>query len=195
MKKRLLSLVLSASILGSLVHSNTTYANSNNSSSSVGSKKNVQTFTNRDTVYVEEDGETIAVQVIEEIQVENPSKGYRPMDFSPKHRVGETRNYSFKISNSDLGLPSFSISVLSSAARTKAAKIVAKAIAKRLGASFLPGINIVSTILSGIAWVNDRTGKNGIELKVSLKYTERYYRRDGYYIYGWNITKVSLGRY
>lgn len=194
MKRNLIAFALAASVLGSLIPSNV-YANQTNNSSSTADKKGMKTFTNKDVVYVQEDGRFIPVEITEEIKVQNYSDGYVPLDFSPKYRIRETRTYSVKVSNDDLGFPSVGVFTLGFTSKLKAAKIVSKAIAKKLGSSFLPGVNIVSGIMSAFAWYNSKTGYNGIEFKLVLKYTESYYRRDDYYMYGWNISSVSVGRY
>lgn len=41
-----------------------------------------------------------------------------------------------------------------------------------------------------------RLGKKiGISITVGLKYTRTYFHKDGYYVYGWSPTSLSVRRY
>ncbi len=70
-----------------------------------------------------------------------------------------------------------------------------KAIAKKLGSSFIPGLNFVSWALNVAGFANAVSGKSGISITVGLKYTRTYFHKDGYYVSGWSPTSLSVRRY
>lgn len=72
---------------------------------------------------------------------------------------------------------------------------MAKAIAKKLGSSFIPGLKFVSWALGVAVFANAVSGKSGISITVGLKYTRTYLHKDGYYVYGWSPTSLSVRRY
>nr|WP_298571812.1 hypothetical protein [uncultured Mogibacterium sp.] len=156
---------------------------------------NKRTNVNTDVVYVDdEEGNIVPVEITETIYY-NGNSGIVPMDFSPKAKVGERRTYTVKISNEAMGVPSLVGGTLSFAAKKKAVKVLAKAIAKKLGSSFIPGLNFVSWALGVAAFANAVSGKAGISVTVGLKYTRTYLHKEGYYVYGWSPTSLSVRRY
>ena len=93
----------------------------------------------------DENGITWQVEITEHIyysNIKNNSKFL--MNYSSTPKVGDKRTYTVKISNEAMGLPSGVVSTIGIASGTKAAKIAADAIAKKLGSKFLPGLNIIS---------------------------------------------------
>lgn len=42
---------------------------------------------------------------------------------------------------------------------------------------------------------NAISGKAGIQFTVGLKYTETYLHKEGYSVYGWSATSLSVSRY
>ncbi len=156
---------------------------------------NKKTMTNTDTVYVDDgEGNIVPVEITETIYY-RADTGIVPRDFSPKAKVGERRTYTVKISNEAMGAPSLVGGTLSFVAKKKAAQILAKAIAEKLGSGFIPGLNFVSWALGVAAFANAVSGKSGILITVGLKYTSTYLHKDGYYAYGWSATSLSVRRY
>lgn len=140
----------------------------------------------------DENGITLAVEVTENIYYNN-TKGLMTYYSNPK--VNDKRTYTVKISNEAMGLPSGVANTIGLASGTKAVKIAADAIAKKLGSKFLPGINVVSTILGTGALINGLTGKSGITLTIDLKYKEVYSYYTSNYEKGWYPVNLSVGRY
>ena len=117
------------------------------------------------------------------------------MNYSSAPKVGDKRTYTVKFSNEAMGLPSGVASTIGLESGTKAVKIAADAIAKKLGSKFLPGINVVSTILGTGALINGLTGKSGITLTIDLEYKKVYSYYTGNYEKGWYPVNLSVGRY
>lgn len=154
-----------------------------------------RTKVNTDVVYVDdEDGNIVSVEITETIY-DAVTSGIVPLDFSPTAKVGERRTYTVKISNEAMGVPSLAGGTLSLAAKKKAANILAKAVAKKLGSSFIPGLNFVSWALGAAAFANAVSGKSGISITVGLEYTRTYLHKEGYYLYGWSPNSLSVRRY
>lgn len=152
-------------------------------------------FTNTDVVYVDDgEGTTVPVEITETIYYNNSNQGMLK-SMSPTAKVGETRSYTVKISNEAMGIPSVAGGALTLAAKKKAVKILKNAIVKKLGSNFLPGVNFISWALSAAALANALTGKNGIAITVGLKYKRTYIHKEGYYVYGWSPTSLSVKRY
>lgn len=144
----------------------------------------------------DENGITWQVEITEHIyysNIKNNSKFL--MNYSSTPKVGDKRTYTVKISNEAMGLPSGVVSTIGLASGTKAVKIATDAIAKKLGSKFLPGINVVSTILGTGALINGLTGKSGITLTIDLEYKKVYSYYTGNYEGGWYPVNLSVGRY
>lgn len=191
MFKKLLSVCLALiMVLGTSFSAFAATTNSNNRVIA-----NSRVITNEDVVYVDDgEGNIVPVTITENIYVSN-NNGIMPRSFSPTAKVGEKRSYTVKISNEAMGMPSLAAGALSFTAKKNAAQIAAKAIAAKLGANFIPGLNVASWILSAAAMANAISGKAGIQLTVGLKYTETYLHKEGYSVYGWSTTSLSVSRY
>lgn len=191
--KKLLSICLAMTMLfATSVSAFATDYNKNNRYNA-----NNRVITNEEVIYVEDDeGNVFPVTIIEHINVSNNST-ITPKSFSPEHEIGTTKTYEIKISNQALGAPSSVEGVvkLTNAMKSKAAKAVASALTKKLGSKFIPGLNIASTVLSLVSWGNGQLGNNGFVFSVDLEYSEHYYNKDGYYVYGWDIKSVDLSTY
>ena len=112
--------------------------------------ENLKTKVSKDIVYVDDgNGKMIPVEIAETIYY-NSNYGMVPMSFSPLAKIGETRSYTVKVSNEMMGIPGTVGTVLSFVAKKAAAQVVSKAIAAKLGAGFIPGLNFVTWAL-GVA--------------------------------------------
>lgn len=97
-----------------------------------------------------DDGKLIPIEIEESL--ENISDNTLFINsLKPKAKIGSKKSYTIKISNEAMGLPSLAFGALSYAAKKKAAKLAAKAITKKLGTKFMPGLNLFSFILSSAA--------------------------------------------
>ena len=110
-------------------------------------------------------------------------------------KIGETRSYTVKVSNEMMGIPGTVGTGLSFVAKKAAVQVVSKAIAAKLGAGFIPGLNFVTWALGAAALANAISGKSGIAITVRLKYTETYLHKEGYSVSGWSPTSLSVRRY
>lgn len=147
-----------------------------------------------EVIYVDDgSGNIVAVTITERTYAKHGGR-YRLMA-SSSPQVRDVKTISVKISNTVLGAPSAVGSVLSAAAKKTLAKTAANAIAAKLGANFLPGVNLVSTILGSVAFINACFGNNGFEVTVVQEYCETYMHKEGYYIRGWSPKSVSLSTY
>lgn len=157
--------------------------------------ENLKTKVSKDIVYVDDgNGKMIPVEIAETIYY-NSNSGMVPMSFSPLAKIGETRSYTVKVSNEMMGIPGTVGTGLSFVAKKAAAQVVSKAIAAKLGAGFIPGLNFVTWALGVAALANAISGKSGIEITVGLKYTEKYLHKEGYSVNGWSPTSLSVRRY
>ena len=157
--------------------------------------ENLKTKVSKDIVYVDDgNGKMIPVEITETIYY-NSNSGMVPMSFSPLAKIGETRSYTVKVSNEMIGIPGTVGTGLSFVAKKAAAQVVSKAIAAKLGAGFIPGLNFVTWALGVAALANAISGKSGIEITVGLKYTETYLHKEGYSVNGWSPTSLSVRRY
>ena len=138
----------------------------------------------------DENGITLAVDVTENIYYNN-TKGLMTYYSNPK--VNDKRTYTVKISNEAMGLLYGVASTISLASGTKATKITADAIEKKLGSKFLPGLNFASWILGTGALINGLTGKSGITLTIDLEYKKVYTYYTGNYETGWYPVNLSVG--
>ena len=173
------------------------------SSKNNGIKRGDMVVTYEEEIYVDDgEGNQVKVTIIEniyseynDVSINNKNGGVSVMGMYAEYPVGTRRSYTIKISNEVMGLPSIVSGGISFAAKKKAAQVAAEAIATKLGSKFIPGLNVVSYILGAAAWANAVTGKAGIEITVDLIYSETYFYRDGYYVYGWDIENIDIGRY
>ena len=196
MKKRIKAIALSISIaiLGVALLTPCTYAFSADVSKGENSISK-KAITSTDVFYVDDgEGNMVPVEITETIYYTDLNQGVLK-SMSPTAKVGETRSYTVKISNTAMGIPSVAGGALTYAAKKKAVKILKNAIVKKLGSNFLPGVNFVSWALSAAALANALTGKNGIAITVGLKYKRTYLHKEGYYVYGWSPTSLSVKRY
>ena len=110
-------------------------------------------------------------------------------------KVGTTKSFSVKISNESMGLPSLSISTLTTFAKKKIKTKVKNKIISVVGSKFVPGLNIASTVAAIFAYINYLTGKKGVKVYGSMKYVRHYIHKGGYYIYAWDIKSINISRY
>ena len=112
--------------------------------------------------------------------------------------VGETKSFSYKVSNSTMGDLSTYVSAgatLSVAARKAAAKLGRKKLLKITGSKLIPGAGAVSTFVAVLATINNKTGKKGIEFYGSVQYTKHTNHKEGITKYLWGIRSLKVRRY
>ena len=155
--------VLAMVILTSSVFSSSVYA---------GMLGGMKKITNKGIIYVEaEKGVVVPVEVTETTY--SLDRGFSRLRsitrYSKSPKIGEHRTYSGS---------------LSALAKKKAAKAISAAITKKLGANFIPGLNLVSWILNTVAIANAAAGNKGLEVTIDMKYTEINMHKDGYSVRG-----------
>lgn len=195
--KKIISLFLTVAVCLSLC---TTFAFANEIPSIEASEDSMFLVeTNEETIQVDDgEGNVVYVTIVENI--------YRPVgnadstrDLTPTEEIGEKRTYTIRISNEAMGVPSIITggvaTLLELGVAKKAAEIVANAVAAKIGANLLPGINIVSWLLSVVAFYNGRCGNKGIEVNVDFVYKGFFWHREDRYVYGWYHDGVSVSTY
>lgn len=148
-------------------------------------------------VYVDDGFGNIVGVTFKHIRTYNSSvdsSGVKIMGWIPEHTVGYTDTFEVEITNEQMGTPSFVGSILSSIAKHKAARIAAKVLARKMG-KLLPGLNLISLILSAFSFYNGYQGYNGIRISVDAVYSKYFYNYGGYFVYGWDIKNVDISRY
>ena len=142
--------------------------------------------TNEETIQVDDgEGNLVDVTIIENIY--SPNKNAATQSLTPTEELGERRSYTIRISNLAMGAPGVVTGVSTLAelkVAEKAAEIVSKAVAAKLGANFLPGVNIASWLLTIVSFVNAACGYNGIEVEIELEYKGIFWHRENRYTYG-----------
>jgi len=151
---------------------------------------------------IDENGNVYTIEIIEYTEypsIPNENNGFLSSlsRNSSKPRIGEKRTHIIRISNDDSGFPSLALGVpLTSAMKTKIAKVVGTKLSERLGFNFIPGLNVVSWLLASAAFVNSKyAGNNGFTITTTSVYSSYYSHREGYTIEGWDLSNVSLGTY
>lgn len=115
---------------------------------------------------------------------------------NPEHEVGYIDTFEFKVTNNQLGV----VSVVGGApvpkeVKKKIAELVAKKISAKIGASLLPGINVASWVLGGIATINACYGNTGFIATVECEYSSVFIHSQGHDVYGWDLKEIDLGTY
>lgn len=153
--------------------------------------------TNEETIQVDDgEGNLVDVTIIENIYSSN--KNAVTQSLTPTEELGERRSYTIRISNLAMGAPGVVTGVSTLAelkVAEKAAEIVSKAVAAKLGANFLPGVNIASWLLTIVSFVNAACGYNGIEVEIELEYKGIFWHRENRYTYGWYPDGVNVCAY
>ena len=115
---------------------------------------------------------------------------------APLAEVGEERIYTFDISNTSLGVVSVVVGTpLTKTVKQKIATIVAQKLGEKIGASFIPGLNVASWIISAIGTANAVFGNNGFRITVSVVYTEYFEHKEGIYLHGWDLSDFDISTY
>lgn len=140
-------------------------------------------------------GESFEI-VFEEYRHDSLDESAVLFSLSPEHPVGYTTTWNFYVSNLSLGGVSLAAGTpMTKKAKEAIAKVVAKKLGEKVGSSLIPGVNILSWVLSGISYFNERAGNNGFHIAVKGKYGSYYSPKEGYYRYGWDFTKISINPY
>lgn len=133
-------------------------------------------------VTIEDDeGNPITVEVTEITEIPNGDASIN----ATTPALGTKKTFTVKIKNDDMGMAGFAGGTLTSAAKSKAAKAAAKAIAAKVGSKFLPGVGLASWILGGISAINAKCGNTGIKISCSMVYNRTWVEKEGHYVYGW----------
>lgn len=159
-------------------------------SAPVFAKETVPSDEDWETVYVElEDGLVIAVKIRESGTI---GGGIMPTSLDPEYPVGTTRSYEVEISNEQLLAPGVMMgTVLSLSEKTVLAQAIAAAVNTKLGAAVIT----ISMILAVIGGFNIIVGNDGFKIKVDLEYFATYINSQGHYLYGWDVTDVTISTY
>ena len=114
----------------------------------------------------------------------------------PEHEVGYVDTFEFKVTNNQLGVVGLvGGTPVSDKVKDKIAELVAKKLSAKIGASLLPGINIASWIIGGIATINSIYGNTGFIATVECEYSSVFIHSQGHDMYGWDLKKIYLGTY
>lgn len=161
-------------------------------------KPNAPTYTLDTKTYTEkvilEDGTPIDVEVTEETQTPIQT-AIVPFGYSPKVKVGTVKTFKVRISNASLGLPNFMKEGITKTQKKKFIKAASKAIIKKMGANFLPGINFATWLLAAVGIVNGSVNNQGFEIGCKMKYSKTYLHKEGFYLYGWQPISAYMKGY
>lgn len=116
--------------------------------------------------------------------------------FVKEHPIGTKKSYVFKISNAALGIPSIIEGApISEAIKKKMADILTDKLGEKIGASLIPGLKIASWMALAVGGINEVAGNDGFAFTVDSIYSEYFSQREGYYLYGWDLVKLSVKTY
>jgi hypothetical protein len=158
----------------------------------VSDEEGIWVLMNSDPVEIEIDGEKVKIPAREYKYVD--PNGTEPTGMYPEYEVGEKKLLQFALTNQQMGLPSTIAGTvtLTKAIKKNATKLLEELITKKMGANFIPGLAIASTLLGIIAWVNAEAGYDGFIFSVHTEYSSIFLHKEGYYVYGWDITKAGM---
>lgn len=188
-KKRVISGVLAAFMLASVIPTSIVHARELNAEDNY--KTEIKEYTEDITL---DDGSIVDVDIVEETQIPIQT-GIAPRSFSPKVKVGTRKTFKVRISNASLGFPNVLKGGISHAKKKKFIKAASKAIAKKLGASFLPGVNFATWLLSAVGAANALSGSKGFEIGSKMEYRKTYLHKEGFYMYGWRPLNAYIKGY
>jgi hypothetical protein len=154
---------------------------------------NDMVLVNTEVFMVEDDQGNEFEVILEEYEEEY---GVQSRGMIKEYPIGTRRSYVFKISNTALEIPTFAQGApISAAAKKKAMSILTTKLGEKLGSSIIPGLNVASWVALGVGLMNDLVGNNGFEFSIGAIYSEDYYNKDGYYVYGWDLDDFSVRTY
>lgn len=140
----------------------------------------------------DEEGNTYYVVISEYVNEEDVKIGTRGI--FPEYEVGTEKTFTVEIDNG--AISGVKTGVKFSAAMLKQiAKIASAEIAKKIGTSWIPGLNVATTILTFIQVGTLIAGKDGVRVTVDLEYSSVYMHKEGHDMYGWDITDASIRVY
>lgn len=161
-------------------------------------KPNAATYALDTKTYTEkvilDDGIPIDVEVTEETQTPLQT-AIVPFGYSPKVKVGTVKTFKVRISNASLGFPNVIKGGITATQKKKFIKAASKAITKKMGASFLPGINFATWLLAAIGAANALANNRGFEIGCKMKYSKTYLHKEGFYLYGWQPISAYMKGY
>lgn len=140
----------------------------------------------------DENGNTFYVVISEYVDTEDVNVETRGM--TPEYEVGTKKTFTVKIDNADLGNISNGVTISNVLLHT-IAEIAATEIAKKVATAWIPGLNAATVILAFIQAGAVIAGVNGVRVIVDLEYSSVFFHKEGYYLYGWDITGASIDTY
>lgn len=109
--------------------------------------------------------------------------------------VGATKSFSVKVSNSTMGLPSLAGTPLTAAAKKVLKEKTKQKIVAVVGSKFVPGLNIATWVVAAFAYINEKTGKSGVEIYGTMIYRKHESQKEGTITYGWDVKSIKARRY
>lgn len=135
---------------------------------------------------------TITIEDNSYLEYSKSAIGNMSINSKPEHDLGYIWYLNFKVKNSQIIAGS---KTWNAATKAKVGKAIAKRIAEKVGYKFLPGVNILVTVLDAMATVNLVAGNEGFHVTGKLEYDRYYYHKDGYFVYGWKIHNLNVETY
>ena len=134
--------------------------------------------------------------VVEEYMEVPKDNVIRPFGLDQEHPIGYKKTWSFKITNEQLQLVGYTVSApISDAAKKSLANLIAKVIGETIASAIKPAVGWVAWLLTGAGIANAVYGNKGFTVSISGVYTETYLHKEGYYLYGWNLSLPSIATY
>ena len=100
----------------------------------------------------------------------------------------------FYVSNALMGLP-YGAATIGKTISEVSAQMAGREVAKKVTGNFIPGLNIAMSVVALGAIVNAAAGNNGIKITLHEEYVKYFSPREGYYIEGWDIKRVTFSVY
>lgn len=148
---------------------------------------------NSETIIVNYEGKQVRILAEEYGEVESDIS---TRSLYPQYKVGTRKTWVFKISNTQLGLPKLATGApISAITKAKLAKLISKAIGKKIGSAIVPIVGWTTWILAGIGAINQAKGNEGFKITINGVYKSTYYNKGGYYNYAWSLSRPKISTY
>ncbi|GAU78416.1 hypothetical protein [Fusibacter sp. 3D3] len=151
-------------------------------------------LTSTEIITIEDDnGTSFDVEIKQYVEM---SSVISTRSFEAKYPVGTRSTWSFRITNLQLGIPSFvGASPISAAVIKKLAAAIAQVLGEKVGSSFVPLVGWTSWIITGAALANQIYGNEGFQVIITGVYERRYFNQGGYYTYDWALDFPTVTPY